>query len=132
MLPGFAKESLTLEAARRSNPMYSENELLRQKLASVEAQLLATKTAAASMAGATRTNSQPVGSVEIARAKLGEFQWNHVLTPDTRLQAIGVAPESVTAAVRQEIEEVFGRKSTSTRATEMFRADLRGIGACVK
>jgi hypothetical protein len=133
-----ARESLTLEAARRSNPMYGENELLRQKLSNIEAQLLASKTATATMASATSGTTQPVGSVEVARAKLGEYQWNHVLTPDTRLQAIGVAPDSVTPAVRQEIEEVFGRNSTSARATEMFRADparyrrLREIGRCLR
>jgi len=133
-----ARESLMLDAARRSNPMYAENELLRQKLSNTEAQLLASKTARTSAASATSGNTQPVGSVELARGKLGEYQWNHVLTPDTRLQAIGVAPESVTTAVRQEIEEVFGRKSTSARASEMFRADparyrrLREIGRCLR
>jgi hypothetical protein len=133
-----ATDTIAREEARRSNPMFAENELLRQKLESTEAQLLASKTARASTASATSANTQPVGSVDVARHKLGEYQWNHVLTPDTRLLAIGVAPETVTPAVRQEIAEVFGPKSTTNRASEMFRADparyrrLREIGHCLR
>jgi hypothetical protein len=133
-----ARDSIAREEARRSNPMFAENELLRQKLESAEAQLFASRNAKASASSATSANTQPIGSVEVARAKLGEYQWNHVLTRATRLQAIGVPPETVTPAVEQEIIEVFGPKTTSTRASEMFRADparyrrLREIGRCIR
>jgi hypothetical protein len=118
--------------------MFAENELLRQKLQTAEAQLFASKNARTTASSAASPSTQPVGSVEQSRSKLGEYQWNHVMTPNTRLQAIGVQPSEVTPAVRQEIEEVFGPKSTSVRASEMHRADplryrrLREIGRCLR
>jgi hypothetical protein len=133
-----ARENYGREEARKSNPMYSENELLRQKLQEAEAQLFASRNARTSAASANSLPAQSTGLVEVARAKLGEYQWNHVMTPATRLQAIGVQPSEVTPAVHQEIEEVFGPKSTSTRASEMFRADparyrrLKEIGRCLR
>jgi hypothetical protein len=134
----YARNTYAEEQARKSNPMFAENELLRQKLEIAEAQLFASKNARTSAASATSDNAQPAVSVDLARAKLGEYQWNHVLTPNTRLQSIGVQPSEVTPAVRLEIEEVFGSKSTSARASEMFRADparyrrLREIGRCLR
>jgi hypothetical protein len=134
----FARNAHAQQQARKSNPMFAENELLRQKLQTAEAQLFASKNARTTASSAASPNTQPVGSVEISRAKLGEYQWNHVMTPNTRLQAIGVQPSEVTPAVRQEIEEVFGHKSTSARASEMHRADplryrrLREIGRCLR
>ena len=133
-----ARENYAREEARKSNPMFSENELLRQKLQEVEAQLFASRTAHTSAASANSRPAQSTGLVEVARAKLGEFAWNHQMTPDTRLQSIGVQPSEVTASVRQEILDVFGSKSTATRATEMFRADparyrrLKEIGRCLR
>ena len=134
----YARNAYAEQQARKSNPMFAENELLRQKLQTAEAQLFASKNARTSADSATSANTQTVGSVEMSRAKLGEYQWNHVLTPNTRLQAIGVPPSEVTPAVRAEIEEVFGPKTTSARASEMFRADparyrrLREIGRCLR
>jgi hypothetical protein len=133
-----AREMLQAESARKANPMFAENELLRQKLQTAEAQLFASKNARTTASSAASPSTQPIGSVEQSRSKLGEYQWNHVMTPNTRLQAIGVQPSEVTPAVRQEIEEVFGPKSTSVRASEMHRADplryrrLREIGRCLR
>jgi hypothetical protein len=117
----WAKQELTAQAERSTNPYFQENERLREELRLARMQTEALKTGRVNVGNDTR----PAIDANTARAKLGEYQWNHGLSDAGRLQAIGVDPSTVTAATKAEILEIFGPKADSMRAADLYKSNAR-------
>jgi hypothetical protein len=93
----------------------------RRKTAALEAQIAAlsmSKPVANESGNAGHARSSRLPDSEIVRAKLGPAAWN-ALTLDGRLTACGIQPSEVTASMREEISEVFGRNANSKRAADL-------------
>jgi hypothetical protein len=117
----YAKEKLTAEAERAANPYFQQLEQEREKSRLLAMQLEAVKASRVNVGNDTA----PAVTADMARARLGQLEWNHKLDDNGRLQAIGVDPSTVTAATRAEIMELFGPQSSSARASDLMKANGR-------
>lgn len=116
----YAKQKLTAEAEQKANPFYLENKRLREELRIAQMQSSALRDAKAPVS----VKGEPVElTLDRAIARVGGIgTWNHGLSPDQRLAAVGINPSEVTASTKAEIAEVFG-KGSSVRAAELRRSD---------
>jgi len=116
----YAKQKLEAEAEQKANPYFLENQRLREELRIAQMQSSALRDAKAPVS----TKGEPVElTLDRAIARVGGIgTWNHSMSPDQRLAAVGVNPNEVTASTKAEIAEVFG-KGSSVRAAELRRSD---------
>jgi hypothetical protein len=122
------------EQERKSNPLFLELESAQEKIRLQDMQIKAMK----ETRGTPVADTHPAITVDQARRNVGEVEWNHKLTETGRLLAIGVAPETATPAMRLEIMETFGPRSSSTKAAELHRSNpgkyrqLKEIGRALR
>lgn len=115
-----ARASIEAEAQRQSNPYYQENQRLREELRVAQMQTQALRDRSA-VSGQTPPNTQL--SCDVARARLGEYNWNVKFTNAERLAAIGISPDFDTAANREEAKKLFAEGGSSTTANDLFKRD---------
>lgn len=66
------------------------------------------------------TGPSPSVVVAQAKAKAGEFEWNHRLSNDQKISALGIDPKSVSV---KEAQKVFGRGADHKLASDLHKAD---------
>jgi hypothetical protein len=119
-----ASEKVVHERELAEDPGYQALLQERQKVRQLEVQLEALKQVQpvrneSGNAGHARSSKLP--DSEMVRARMGEASW-WSLTQEGRLLACGIAPDEITAAVREQASEVFGRKANSQRANDLYRS----------
>ena len=118
-----ARETVTAEAQRQADPFWQEKQRLKEEMRLLKMQnqaLLDGRQNAATAAAAPNTQV----SVDVARARAGEYRWNVQYGNAERLAAIGIEPGFDTAQNRAEAKELFGSGADSGRANDLAKRDM--------
>jgi hypothetical protein len=112
-----ARTNLEQAAKDESNPYKKLYEAERQQREIVENTLQSIRTQG--VKSSTSAGGPPVSAAQ-AKARAGAHEWNHRLTDNQKIAALGIAPDSVST---KEAAKVFGRGADTKLATDLHKSD---------